>query len=72
MAKLPIWAKVEGKWVLFPGHLIETFPNGKQGFVWTWGKPSHSKMWDDFPQFFYDESPRKIPSRILLKEPQNG
>ncbi len=29
---IPIWAKdINGKWQVFPGHLIETFPDGKRG-----------------------------------------
>jgi hypothetical protein len=65
---IPIWAKnMDGKWEVFPAHLLETFADGKQGISdyqcitgqWPW---PIAKKWIHL--FTYDAA----HSRSILKK----
>lgn len=41
---IPVWAKVDGKWVTFPTHLLQTLEDGSTGFRFHTGRNEHEKV----------------------------
>ena len=55
--KLPLWVYdyKQRRYVVFPFHLLETFPDGSRGFVYDPMNVAHGNMLQKFGHFFKRE-----------------
>ena len=55
--KLPLWVYdyKQRRYVVFPFHLLETFPDGSRGFIYETMNVAHRNMLQKFGHFFKRE-----------------